>query len=201
MGWPPHCVYTAAPHCQAKLTLSVSVAKVAVQGTLRGVVAGLPVATADVRVYSRPDRKTVPCVHAGTVVCQLLPVNTVLGVTDPGTKLMTPSGMGTVMPLKLTLWPVTETMTGWLVAVAAAQMEASGTSLLLSQRQSPAGMATSMNCCGTLCVVGVSPSVHPAWHIQGSAGETLIVIGLKENAGDRDLRDGSIGRRHPTTKP
>ena len=99
-------------------------------------------------------------------------MNTVLGVTEPGAKVMTPSGMGTVTPLKVILWPVTAIVTAWLVVVAAAQMDASGTSLLLIHRQSPAGMATSMNCCGTVCVVGSSPSGQPARHARGFNPQT-----------------------------
>ena len=157
LGIPPHCVYTAAPHCQAKLTLLVSVAKVAVQGTPPSMVAALPEGMSAPRVYSRPDRKVEPSWQAGTVVSQALPVKTVVGVTKPGTKVTMASGILTRMLLKLTLWPVTRTVMLSLAAVAAAQMVpvVSGTSLLLNQRQSSLGTVRSMNRCGSVDVVGV----------------------------------------------
>ncbi len=70
--------------------------------------------------------------------------------------------MGTVMPLKATDWPLTAMTTGARVAVTAAQMLSLGTSLLLSHRQSPLGMALPLNICGTDTVDGLVPSGQPA---------------------------------------
>ena len=65
--------------------------------------------------------------------------------------------MLTLMPLKVTVCPLTATTTAVLVDVAASQMLSPGTSLLLSHKQSPAGMALLLNDCGTICVAGDVP--------------------------------------------
>jgi len=66
------------------------------------------------------------------------------------------------MPLKATLWLLRAMTTGARVAITASQMLSLGTSLLLSHRQSPLGMALPLNICGTDTVEGLVPSGQPA---------------------------------------
>jgi hypothetical protein len=77
------------------------------------------------------------------------------------------------MPLNVTVWLLTAMATAVFVDVAASQMLSLGTSLLLSHRQSPAGMALLLNDCGTACVSGDVPSGQTA-AVHGSHSRTLM---------------------------
>jgi hypothetical protein len=68
----------------------------------------------------------------------------------------------TVTPLIVMLWSDTDTVIVFPLALAAVQMEPSGTILVLSQRQSLAAMVSLLKNCDTVCVVGEPPSVQPA---------------------------------------
>ena len=65
-------------------------------------------------------------------------------------------------PLTMMLWPETDTVTDFPLAVTASQIVSLGTSLLLIHRHSPLVMVSLTKYCDTVCVVGVPPWVQPA---------------------------------------